>query len=1002
MRAHHMEKQLMRFFKKIKSNKKVGIFILAFLFVVKVNAQQYSIKNYSVTDGLPQSQVFGLYQDNEGYIWMGTKGGGISRFDGKNFSPLSNDPSLGFINEIAHNRSKVFIAHTNGYSIYDKKTGEISHPINAINTINEAVSVVYPIGEDSLVVCTIKGVYIGAIDNPKKVSYKYRDNDDIPNCAIQQGNTILLGNNYGALQFLPRENTYVVTQLGRSSGLRTTTIRSFIYFNNKLLAGTYGGGLYAFENGRFSRYDVPGISNEQIIQCLLTDSKNNLWVGTLDKGVFIYNPVTGTTDQVSETEGLCRNNIVAMLEDDWGNLWLGSSGGGISKYNGQLFLHYTNRTGLPGKNVYACLQSPDSSIWLGTSAPGITRIRNGEITQFDDKTGFTAAKVKTLYYAANHNLLFIGTEGDGVWTYDGTNFDKPNNLNEHTGKWIKHIIQDEQNRLFVSTASKGVICFNEQLRLGYVLNKSNHLPVNRINQCLPYKNTLWVATEGSGLVCYNESKSTAYTLTTKEDLPGNVVRSVSLDDFNRVWVATPSGIGYIAAGAFSKCMPVRLPDGYNNIYLMHNHESSLFLGTAQGLVKLVYAKDLKDFKTILYTVNEGFTGIECSLNAVGKGNNHSLLIGTINGLTIYQPEFEKFNNIPPKLNFVRINLFYEDILAGKSLQNHPVFDYHQNHLGFKFNGIDQLNPDGVKYQWKLEGLETSWSPVTTTNEVNYTNLSPGQYTFKVKASNANGLWTSAPLTFGFEITKPWYNKTWFYVLIALTVVALMVFILLMMNLRNRRKQQQYRDKFEMEMRLLELQQMALRLQMNPHFIFNCLNSIQNLVSQNRNDDANVYIQKFSGLMRGMVDLTPKESIRLDQEIKLLSNYLELEKLNRSNSFDYEIITELEDQPDFYRIPPLLLQPFAENAIVHGFKGIDYTGNITVRISENEQQLIISITDNGKGVDTMLELPEERNSAIKITTERLNLYNKKRGNWIEIERNRKDSNGLVVTLTLISE
>lgn len=983
--------------------KKAGVLLLAFLFSFQLNAQQYSIKNYSVTDGLPQSQVFGLYQDDEGYIWMGTKGGGIVRFDGKRFSSLSNDPALGFINKLANNSTHVFIAHTNGYCIYDKKTRSITHPDNRINRNKEAVSTIFPLGNDSLVVCTVKGIYIGTTRDPKKLNYAYRDNDDIPNCIIRNGNGILLGNNYGAILIENNKGEWITSTLGRSAGLKTTAIRCFTVYNGQVLTGTYGGGLYVYENRRFKPYKLRGITSD-IIQCFYTDSKNNLWLGSLDRGVFIYNPATQQVDHLSEDEGLCRNNIISMLEDDWGNMWLGSSGGGISKYNGQLFVHYTNRTGLPGKNVYACLQTPDSATWLGTSAPGITRIYKGEIQQSDEASGFTQAKVKCLYYSKTHDLLFIGTEGDGLWTYDGSSFNHPPNLNEYTGKWIKQVTEDNEHNLVVSTASKGVIVFKPNLEHSLSLNKSNHLPNNRINQCLPTPQQLWIATEGNGLVCYNK-RWNEHTLITAGTLPGNIVRSLAQDPFGRIWVATPSGTGYIEPEAPEKFHPVQLPDGYNNIYLMYVHNNNLFLGTAQGLVRLVLSKEVNDIKSILYTANEGFTGIECSLNAVGPGNNNTVLFGTINGLTIYQPEFEKFNNIAPRLNFVQINLFYENILNGKGLPQQPVFDYHQNHLGFKFNGIDQLNPDGVKYQWKLEGQENTWSPVTTTNEVNYTNLAPGDYVFKVRACNTNGLWTSTPLTFAFHITKPWYNETWFYIVVTVIFVSLMVAILLGMNVRNRRKQRQYREKVEMEVRLLGLQQMALRLQMNPHFIFNCLNSIQNLVSQNRNDDANLYIQKFSGLMRGMVDLTPKENIRLDQELKLLSNYLELEKLNRSNSFDYEILTELEDAPDFYRIPPLLIQPFAENAIVHGFKGIDYTGEIKVHITEKDGYLVVTVSDNGKGVESGLELPEERNSAIKITTERLNLYNKKDGNWVNISKNDSGNpvnSGLTVTLTLVSE
>lgn len=980
-------------------NLKAWLLCSAFFIYTRLPAQQYSLKNYSVTEGLPQSQVFGLYQDQKGYIWMGTKGGGISRFDGKKFEPLFNDDRVLFINKIIPKSTNIFITHSFGFSVFDLISKKLMHPLNRVNANNEAVSFLLPITKDSLIVGTTKGIYAGNINNLKKINYTISDADDVINSGIIFQDKIYLGNNYGILELTYNNGNFITRLYGRKNGLPTTAIRCFTEYENKLIVGIYGGGLYELKNDRLIPFKIQKIAKDEIVQCFLVDSHNRLWVGTANNGTFTYDPVTKKTGHLTEAQGLCRNNIVSFLEDDWGNIWIGSSGGGISRYNGQLFINYSNKTGLQGKNVYACLQTSDSTIWLGTSAPGITAIQNNIITQYNLKNGFTDAKIKTLHYSTFHNALFIGTEGDGLWTYTNGLFSKSPQLNSSTGKWIKHIYETEDHRLIISTASRGLIIFDNNLQYSFTLDKTNHLDNNRINASLVDGEKFWIASEGGGLIVFDELAHEEKKLSSGNKLPGNTIRSITKDEFNRIWIGSPSGTGYYDNSfEFHK---VGLPDGFNNVYFCINHQSSIYFGTAKGIVKLTYKKD-KPFKTVVFGANEGFTGIECSQNAVAIGLNNTLLFGTINGLSVFQPAFEQINSLAPKLSFEQINLFYDNLLSDQEELTETEFNYKQNHLGFKFSGINQLNPDGVKYQWKLKGLESNWSPLTTNKEVNYTNLDPGRYTFMVRACNENGVWTQKPLAFKFTIINPWFRQTWFYITIILFVLLILFSVYFIINYRNQKKQERKSTQLKLENELLEIQQMALRLQMNPHFIFNCLNSIQNLVSHNRNEDANFYIQKFSGLMRGMVDLTPKETIRLDQELNLLTNYLELEKLNRSNSFDYEIKIELEDQPDFYRIPPLLLQPFAENAIVHGFKGIDYTGKITIRLFDSDNCLKIEIADNGIGLNSNeqkeLALPEDRNSAIKITTQRLDLYNQGKGDWINIKKNHVQ-NGIVVTLAL---
>lgn len=974
---------------------KVGLLVPAFFYFVGLCiGQQYSIKNYSVNDGLPQSQVFGITQDREGYLWLGTKGGGIVRFDGNTFTPFFAQSNIAFVNKIEQAGNRIFIAHTFGYAYYDQSKRELIQPNHSINQKKAPVSIILPLPNDSILISTTKNVYIGTIDNPVRIDFNIQEDDDVPGCAYYWNGKIYLGNNYGVHVISYRNGRIGIEKIDQKQGLKTKAVRAFLDYNNELYIGTYGGGLYIYNGNTIRPFHHPLISEKEIVQVMYKGSRNDVWIGT-NNGIIKHSANNNGSYRITEKEGLCRNNIVSITEDDWGNYWFGSSGGGISRYNGELFTNYNSKSNLPFKNVYTCIQTPDSSFWIGSSVEGILQLKNGNVNLFNAGNGFTNAKVKSLCYHKEKNILLIGTEGDGFWTYDFNTFSRPEEINQKTGKWVKQIIVDASKNTTIATASGGVVGLDSELNVEYHLNKKNVLSTNRINTVQRINQQVWMGTEGNGIILFDLATKYSKTYSTSNHLPTNTVRSLVVDQKNRLWIGTPIGLGYYYLPDPKKFYAVKTNKNFTNIYLLGIEKNGILAGTAQGLVSIKEIK--KDFfHTNYYGANEGFDGIECSQNAVSTGLNNTLLIGTINGMSIMRSDYENNITTPPYLSFTHINLFYNNILSSSLLEQSIVLNPEQNHLGFKFKGINLSNPDGVNYQWKLEGLEEKWSPLTSTNEVNYTNLVPGKYTFKVRARSANGIWTTSPLQFSFEVNKHWYNEGWFYTIAILTFILLLILTYSLITRRTRLQQQREKQRLMNENRILELQQMALRLQMNPHFIFNCLNSIQNLINQNRNEDANFYIREFSGLMRGMVDQTPKETIRLDQEINLLVNYLELEKLNRSQSFDYTITTKLEDETDFYKIPPLLLQPFAENAIVHGFKGIQHKGILVITIQDHEQGLLIEIKDNGTGFIPE-ELEHAKGSALRITNNRLELFHRQKGEWVKFESS--PGNGTTVTVQL---
>jgi sensor histidine kinase YesM len=301
--------------------------------------------------------------------------------------------------------------------------------------------------------------------------------------------------------------------------------------------------------------------------------------------------------------------------------------------------------------------------------------------------------------------------------------------------------------------------------------------------------------------------------------------------------------------------------------------------------------------------------------------------------------------------------------------------WHQNHLSFAFKAIELSRDDAMKYRWRLEGADTEWSPWYTQNTVNYANLAPGTYRFWVQAAGSNLIAPSQAISAAFTIQKPFW-QTWVFIVstILLGVIVLLWGIRIYVQ-RVRSKELAQREQLELKNRLLQLEQKALQLQMNPHFIFNALNSIQSLIATQDYSVARQEITQFAVLMRGVLNNSRKTEISLQEEMDTLTHYLRVEQFCQQNPFTFEIRAGEDMEPDQIRIPPMLLQPFVENAVVHGVSHLEYPGHIRVVFSTSANSLLAQISDNGIGREKAALLreakkPGHQSAALEVTRDRL--------------------------------
>jgi len=946
-------------------------------------------------DGVAQSQVYSLLQDSRGYLWMGTRGGGLTRFDGTNFKTftqkdgLSNNYVFCIREDEKHN---LWIGTNNGVSSYNGLVFK-----NLKNNINPQLTVL-DIAFDlkgRKWLATNYGVLMLDSDSFLNITIAMQDKVTLINtiCVDKLGN-IWYGNAMGLSKINEKNGNFTQEKYyKRPEGIKSSVNAIEEGPGGSLWIGTYNEGLYIYKSDSFSRLPGNIELERQSIFDIYFDRNNNVWMATLNKGICQYHLPSKSHTWLGENEGLSNNHVRSILQDKSGNYWFGTSGGGVCNYFGKQFTTYTKNSGLGGNFIYSIFRDSRKRLLIGTSDKGLTILDSGKFKTYNALNGFLDVKIKAIC-EDNSGQIYLGTEANGVFIYKDSGFYP---IPELSKKYIRAILKDKEGHIYIATAGTGIFKIQNQGKDSGIIQISSKdgLLSNRITSLhIDKKGQMWYGTENHGIGLIINDKVSKINFNTKNGLPSNAIRCITEDQRGYLWIGT-AGSGIVSIPLYQgDYLTIPFTRQHElaslNIYLMicdeHRH---LFVGTETGLdcIDLEESNKSRGSGIRHYSKGEGFTGIETCQNAVFNDQNGSIWFGTINGLTKYIPA-EQYKNIhEPITTILDIRLFYETIAHTKYHSAVSdwntivplVLPYRQNHLTFDFLGINLSNPEAVNYQWKLEGFDKDWSPVSKQRTVTYSNLPYGAYTFLVKSCNEDGIWNVHPKTFQFSITPPFWLRWWVISSSIILVLALIVLLFRWRIRRIRKKALQEQQKLQMEKELVELEQKALRLQMNPHFIFNALNSIQSQIGTDNEQSARYYLAKFSRLMRQILDNSRNTSITLQEEINTLENYLLIEKFCNGNRFDYTIHIDEHIESDFVTTPPMLLQPFIENAIKHGMRFMDgKRGMITVDIKEKNGMLECSVTDNGIGRMKSAELNQNsketyhQSLALKVTQERLNL------------------------------
>lgn len=962
---------------------------------VVVYGQAYNFRQVSIQQGLPQSQAYAIIFDQNQRAWIGTQGGGLCRYDGSEFKVMTKSDSLisNRVFSLQMLNDQIWVGQRGGISVFNSDAQFVSNyrlPGQS-GIVNDMIKF-----EETIYVATDQGLYY--LDKQQIIPYNKNINlveTPVYRFFEPEPGNLWLCTEDGLLSFADPFN-----KINKARGLPVNEVQCAVRMEQQWLIGTYGGGVWVYDKAQgVFQPEALQEYNSEIITALYVASGGEIWIGTQNNGLYQYTRDDQQVKNYRTENGLANNNVRTILADRWNNIWIGTSGGGVSIFQNSPFIKYSTESGLNGNYVYTVVNDRNNTIWLGTEGTGALRINDTSVTLFDEDYGFCSDKVRSILLD-NSGDIWFGTEGSGLGVYSPSLqkdtiflFNQENGL---TSNWIKAFAQNEVNgEIYIATVNGGIMRVNKEK--GFPLNarfarmkiKAGQLP-DRVNHLFMYNKKLWFLGDENKFGFIENGSVHVSTVSNV-----NFRNAVTFED--RIWIGTyDNGILQLTLQGDSVLSDkwITTADGLasNNIYQLIWDAGDLWVGTERGLDRLKLNADFEIQKVVHFGAAEGFEGVETNGNASYKDAFGQLWFGTVNGLYAYVGgEINYAQKDPPFLVLNDFRIFYESIentefasYFDHGLMTHElILPYDQNHIGFSFKAIHYTHASNVRYRWKLAGLDSTWTPPSTNHEATYGFLQPGSYKFSVKASIDDN-WEVEPIEVAFRIDQPYWQKWWFKLIYYSATGLAVLIVFLIVLLRLKRKNKRLREKLEMEKNLIELEQKALRLQMNPHFIFNVLNSIHNLIILNDSDKARYALAKFSKLMRRVLENSREKMISIDNEVETLENYVQLERLTSGVEVDllFDIDENLDSSEEI--LPPLMIQPFVENALIHGVKNLDHKGIISISFRLcSEQVLECIVEDNGRGRDYAAKMVAQKenyhkSTALQVTEERLASLNKNTG------------------------
>lgn len=971
----------------------------------------YQFRNYrhipGDTTSLASNGIETIYTDSKGMIWIASQASGLDRLDPatgivshfrSNKNDLKSLVSDSITSVVEDQDGSIWVGTMEGLNRLDQKTGFFTRyqndPNDSTSLSNNQVSVLYKDRQGRVWIGTGRGKQnnnktpgqTGGLNlfnrnTEKFVRYMHNSNDP----------RSLINNRIGALLEDSKDNFWVNTagdglhKMDRENGI----VERLPYdpkHPEKLSSSPSKKGDHFDLNLFFIREDGTGA----------------LWIGSSGKTITRYDPTTKSSTHFNSfnNDHTSPSKISDAYVSREGVLWM-------TTWNGRIFRVDPFKNNIPHFDtksiVNAIYEDHSGELWLGTFGDGllrinrtknkITRITNTPSGPFNENN----YNISTIYEGSD-STIWIGSF-KGLYSYNRKlNVFKHfihgiQNKNRLWNLAIFDILEDQPGSLWMA-GNEGL--YHLDIKKGKFTHRRRDLTSTLLKD---HAGNLWIDDPHDGILNVLDPLTKKF----RHYSCGKGTICCIIEDYkNIIWVGTSRGL-YRSNAAVDSFLLVTDPGASITEATLipgiaEDDQKNIWISSSAGIFKF----DSSRKQISVFSKNQGVD--PANLNFPGmlgkKGRKGEIFFADNTGYYAFFPDQYKINPIAPQIVVSDFRLAYnEPIKPGKkSPLSKPILQteeihlrYNQNDFSFHIKAIHYGSPDDNRVLFMLEGLDKNWRKAGIEKTADYYNVPPKRYIFRIRAATRDGIWTEK--TIRVIIYPPWWNTWWFKIAAVLTVATLLYSFIrwrihqkfsLQLERAGKEKQlAEMRQKTaELQQQATELEMQALRAQMNPHFIFNSLNSINVFILENNKTQASDYLSKFSRLVRLILQNSQEAFISLDRELEALRLYLELESLRFEQKFEYKISIDKNVDTTIIKVPPLIIQPYAENAIWHGLMhlpdgghGKKEKGNLEIELFLKEEILFCKITDDGIGRKKAAELKSKsaltyKSMGMKITADRI--------------------------------
>jgi ligand-binding sensor domain-containing protein/signal transduction histidine kinase len=731
-----------------------SLFVLLFsLQVTAALSQQYSLRRYTVLDGLPQSSVNMMLEDRNGYLWIGTHGGGLARFDGREFKVYTTRDGL--LGNIVHylkldSKQNLWIVHPRGVTKFDGvefKQFKPPGPSTALRRVRRVFEL-----NDSIFFVTSQGM-TGKIYNDSIYYWNEPVREDrviqythlLPSREIAlylNDSSFLVRTSAGDKRIYHRDHFGVVFNIFNARGkvwLRTdkgyynmepereTFVPASLDVGSHVVQYDSSTNTFwtRFEDDLLKEYWVDGVHKTDTVLTdvsitqVFIDSEGNTWFGSYTNGLYKYF-IQDFDRRTSED----LSAVFAINEDKEGHIWLGSGMTGLWRMGDGKIKNY--KVGSSTENFIASIEaSPEGKLWIGASPGlGVFDREKDRIDWFTRMDGLPGTAVSQINFDDKGNVWFC-SNGGGVGIYDGKGFSSVSveqGLPSRNAMALRYM---PYNGLFYAGTDGGLSVIKNMKAQALFIKELENTGVYSIS--VFREKMLLLGSGGAGVVVFNVETGSKTMIDTRVGLPSDFIYFVAADEEDRIWIGTEKGITTVLLDE-SLHISQLLNFGYDNgLAGVETNMNAYYLGTSKyfGMIDGVY--EYNDVR------NAGWRSFDLHIT-----------------------DIEIFNGDFPLRQFASTldtNFF--------KLPGNPQLPYDKNHITIHFNRVDKRYPKSVRYQYILNNYDKTWSLPSSTNSVTYGNLPPGDYVFTVKATNNQGSWDKNVLNYAFTVEAPFYRTAAF-------------------------------------------------------------------------------------------------------------------------------------------------------------------------------------------------------------------------------------------------